>query len=47
MDIARIRVKPSLREDGFLLVEKGVVCVGDPVSCGGTVATGDNSLQIG
>jgi len=31
----------------FSIGGKGVVCVGDPVSCGGTVATGDNSLQIG
>lgn len=26
---------------------KGVVCVGDPVSCGGTVANGESLIQIG
>lgn len=31
----------------FSIGGKGIVCVGDPVSCGGTIATGDASCQIG
>ncbi|EFB7592759.1 alanine racemase, partial [Escherichia coli] len=25
---------------------KGIVCVGDPVSCGSTVAAGDGLVQV-
>lgn len=31
----------------FRIGGRGVVCVGDPVSCGSQVATGDSSMQIG
>jgi uncharacterized Zn-binding protein involved in type VI secretion len=30
----------------FTINGKGVVCVGDPVSCGSTVASGDALVQI-
>ena len=30
----------------FTVNGKGVVCVGDPVSCGSTVASGDGLVQV-
>ncbi|MCL8356413.1 PAAR domain-containing protein [Enterobacter hormaechei] len=30
----------------FTVNGKGVVCVGDPISCGSTVAAGDSLVQI-
>ncbi|HCZ5289096.1 TPA: alanine racemase [Salmonella enterica subsp. enterica serovar Saintpaul str. CFSAN004154] len=30
----------------FTVNGKGIVCVGDPISCGSTVATGDSLVQI-
>lgn len=31
----------------FTVNGAAVVCVGDPVSCGSTVASGDDSVQVG
>ncbi|WP_000441297.1 PAAR domain-containing protein, partial [Escherichia coli] len=30
----------------FTVNGKGIVCVGDPVSCGSTVASGDGLVQV-
>lgn len=30
----------------FVIGNKACVCVGDPVSCGSVVATGDNSFEV-